>query len=78
MNRVEILKKIESVFRDLLDNEYINLNEKSSPETIGEWDSLTHIQLVVGVEKIFNIRFTSKEILSWENIKTLIDLIKKR
>ena len=68
MEREEMLKKITTVFIDVLDDEDIVLSESTSADDVEDWDSLTHIQLVVGVEKAFNVRFTSAEIQDWENV----------
>lgn len=75
MERNEILSKVEEIFRDVLDNEEIVLNDTTTANDIEEWDSLTHIQLIVAIEKYFHIKFTSKEILSWNNIGELVDSI---
>lgn len=73
MEKVEILKQLETIFRDVLDNEGIVLTPQTVADDVEEWDSLTHIQLVVAVEKAFGIRFSSKEILSWANVGDLVD-----
>lgn len=70
-----MLKQVNEVFIAILDNENIVLSPSTSSGDIEEWDSLTHIQLVVGVEKKFNLRFTSKEIQSWANVGEMIDSI---
>lgn len=75
MERKEILKQINSIFIETLDNEGIVLNESTTANDVEEWDSLTHIILVVAIEKHFNIRFTSIEIQSWKNIGELISCI---
>jgi len=75
MERTEILKKIEAIFRDVLDNEEIELTEESCADDIEEWDSLSHIQLIVAIEKEFGVKFTSKEILRWNNVGEMIDSI---
>ena len=36
------------------------------------------LQLVVAIEKAFGIKFTSREILSWDNVGDLIDSIEKK
>lgn len=71
----EIIAKLQNVFRDVLDNDEIILSASSSAEDIEEWDSLSHIQLIVAVEKAFKIRFNSKEILSWKNVGEMIQSI---
>ena len=75
MDRNEILAEVQGIFRDVLDNEEIELANETVADDIEEWDSLTHIQLIVAIEKRFRIRFTSKEILSWKNVGEMIDCI---
>lgn len=78
MERNEILSRIQDIFRDVLDNEEIELTDTTVADDIEEWDSLSHIQLIVAIEKDFQIKFTSKEILSWKNIGELVDCIQSK
>jgi acyl carrier protein len=78
MERNEILSRIQDIFRDVLDNEEIELTDATVADDIEEWDSLSHIQLIVAIEKDFQIKFTSKEILSWKNIGELVDCIQSK
>ena len=78
MDTIEILSKLNIIFREELDNEDIALSEETTAEDIEEWDSLSHIQLIVAVEKAFKIRFTSSEIQSWNNVGEMIESIKKK
>ncbi len=75
MTREEILHELSKVFADTLDEEKVALSESSKADDVEGWDSLTHVQLVVAVEKKFKIRFTAKEIQSWKNVGELIDSI---
>lgn len=75
MERNEALARVQEVFRDVLDNEDIVLSDETTADDIEEWDSLSHIQLIVAVEKAFHVKFTSKEILSWKNIGEMVDCI---
>ena len=75
MDRSEILKQVQDIFRDILDNEEIVLEDSTTANDVEGWDSLTHIQLIVAIEKQFKIKFTSKEILSWRNVGEMLDSI---
>lgn len=73
MERSEIFEKLNEIFRDVLDNDEIELTDASKADDIEEWTSLTHIQLIVEIEKAFGIRFNSEEILEWNNVGDMVN-----
>ena len=77
MERNEILKKVNDVFIDVLEEE-VTIKEEYSSYDVDGWDSLTHIMLIVGIEKEFNIKFLSSEIISWKNVGKMIDCIEEK
>ncbi|MDR0546241.1 MAG: phosphopantetheine-binding protein [Dysgonamonadaceae bacterium] len=78
MEKTEILQKIQSVFRDILDDKSITLKNETTASDVEGWDSLTHIQLIVAIEKGFKIKFASREILSWKNVGEMVDCISQK
>jgi acyl carrier protein len=78
MERNEILRQVNSIFIDTLDEEDVIVEETTTANDVEEWDSLTHIQLVVAIEKHFKIRFTSKEIQSWNNVGEMLNCIQEK
>lgn len=75
MEKSEILSKVQDVFRDVLDDEGIVIERETTANDVEDWDSLTHVQLVVGIEKAFGLKFTSLEIISWKNVGEMVDSI---
>lgn len=75
MDNKEILNQVQEIFRDQLDDESIVLTSETTANDVDDWDSLTHIMLVVAIEKHFKIKFTSKEILSWKNVGEMMNCI---
>jgi acyl carrier protein len=78
MNSNEILSECNKIFIDQLDNEAIVLKRETTANDVEEWDSLTHIQLVVAVEKHFKVRFTTAEIQGFKNVGEMCDTIEKK
>lgn len=79
MERIALIKKVNEIFIDVLDIENnIVLEETTKATDVDEWDSLNHIQLVVAIEKEFKIRFTSKEIQSWNNVGEMVDSVAQK
>ena len=78
MERNDILKRVEEIFREELELDDLVLTDETTADDVEEWDSLSHVQLVAAMEEAFGIEFKSREILSWENIGDLIDSIEKK
>jgi acyl carrier protein len=75
MERTEIFEKLNEIFNDVLDLEDVALTDATCADDIEEWDSLSHIQLIVAIEKTFGIKFTSREIMKWANVGEMVDTI---
>lgn len=78
MERKNIFEKLNEIFIDVLDLDECELTEESSADDIEEWDSLSHIQLIVAIEKAFKIKFTSLEIMKWANVGEMVNSMEEK
>ena len=75
MSKEEILKKVQDIFIDVLEDEDIELSYNTTSNDIEGWDSLNHIVLIVEIEKEFKFKFKLEEIQSFKNIGEICDSI---
>ena len=75
MERQEIVNKINSIFRDVFDDDSIEIFGGMTAEDILDWDSLNHITLVINVEKEFGLKLNLAEVGKLENIDEMIQLL---
>ena len=65
-------KDLLPIFRDVFENDEIEISETTVAGDIPEWDSLNHIYLVVAIEKYFKVKFTTHQIQSWQSVGDII------
>lgn len=75
MNKEKVLEKINDVFKEIFDDETLEVDENTTANDVEGWDSLTHINIIASVEKEFNIDFSTKEVISMKNIGDMVDII---
>ena len=78
MQKEEIYERLNNVFRDVFDDESIEVNENTTSADIEDWDSLEHINLIVAVENEFGIKFNMGEVTTMKNVGEMVEIIASR
>lgn len=78
MDEAQIYSRLAGVFNEVFDDETIKITPQLRAKDVDGWDSLTHIRLILSVEKAFKIRFTTAEVGNLENVGDLVALIRAR
>ncbi|WP_426266378.1 acyl carrier protein [Sphingomonas sp. LHG3443-2] len=73
--RAEVLERVQSIASDILNLPGLQMSEQTTAQDVPGWDSLTHVQIIVGVEQAFGIRMTSTEVAQLDNAGSLVDVI---
>ncbi|MBD5114297.1 MAG: acyl carrier protein [Ruminococcaceae bacterium] len=74
----EIYKRLNEVFRDVFDDDSIEVSGDTTADDIEDWDSLNHITLIDAVESEFGVRFTMGEVSGMKNVGEMTEIIKER
>ncbi len=74
-NLEDIRSRLEQVFQDTFEDETIRLHDAMTAEDIEDWDSVTHITLVLAVEKEFGIRLSAAAVGQLDNVGAMVRLL---
>jgi acyl carrier protein len=74
----DIYARLTPIFREVFDDDELKVHPQLTARDVPEWDSMTHIRLVLSVEKAFGTRFAASEIARLENVGELVSLIGRR
>gem|GEM_PF-51450 len=78
METTEIYAKITAVLHEVLENETLEAKPELTAEDVDEWDSFSHIRIILGVEQAFGVKFATPEIAQFENLGQLAELIAEK
>ncbi len=70
-----ILETVRETMLDVFDLDDLQISDKTTAKDVADWDSLSHIRLVVAIEKHYKIRFTTAEIESFDNVGAMVRCI---
>ena len=71
----QIWPKLTETFREILEDDEIELTPETTAKDVEDWDSLSHIQLLVAVEQAFGVRFNTGEVAGLENVGEMVRLL---
>ncbi len=75
---METIQTLNEVFRQVFDDDGIVISRETTANDIEEWDSLSHVNLIVAVEARFKVKFALGELQTLKNVGEMIDLINKK
>jgi acyl carrier protein len=70
-------EQVRSVASDIFGVPTEKIVAESSPETIGNWDSIQHLNLVLAIEEKFGVQLDPEDIEQMKNIGAVVALVEK-
>ena len=70
--------EVRAILATVLRLEEAVISSDASTDTLDQWDSLAHMNLIVAIENKYNITFDEQEILESTNLISVIQLVKSK
>jgi acyl carrier protein len=78
MTNPEIYAALNDVFRQVLEDDSIELTPETTADDVDGWDSMNHIFIVVELEKRFGVKFQAAEMEELKNVGELATLVTQK
>ena len=69
--------RLRQIIADLFNISEDRISEQSSPDTISDWDSMGHINLIMVLEEEFDISLTADEVAEMQSVKDIVQILIK-
>lgn len=78
MNEGQIQQGLTDIFRDVFDDPNLVIERPTTAADVVDWDSARMIDLIIGAEERFGVRFTTRETDTLKCVGDFIDLIARK
>lgn len=72
-----VLIRMQQVFREVFDDDELEVTDDLTADDVEEWDSLTHVTLLVQLEQEFGIRFAAADVNDLKDVGQLRSLVER-
>ena len=73
-----MLNRILKIVNQVMDVPLEQLSEESSPDTVKNWDSLKHMNLILALEEEFEVTFSDEEIVDLLSVEIIVETLKEK
>ena len=68
-------ERLQEIFCDVFDQEDLTITPELNMADLPEWDSMSHLRLMLCIEKEFNIRIPIERIETLKSVAKIMDLL---
>lgn len=74
----DIIERCQQVFARVMEVDASTINSDTSPDNLVTWDSLSHVQLILELEKEFSVTIAPDEGIDFESFEMVANAIQKK
>lgn len=75
MTREEVYERLTEVFREVFEDDSLEICDATVADDIEGWDSYEHINLVVAIQDEFDFKIPMAKVVTMENVGEMVDII---
>lgn len=68
----DVRERAQAIFREVFDDDGIVIFDAMQAKDVEGWDSLNHITLIMALEEAFSIKFSTREVMGFENVGQML------
>lgn len=72
------MQELVKLISEILRIKETDVTDELSVKTAEEWDSLKHMELIVGIEETFKIKLTTNDIVAMVSVKEINRVLKEK
>jgi acyl carrier protein len=70
--------RVQNVFREVFDMPDLNIFRAMQAKDVEGWDSLNHITLIMTLEETFKVKFSTREVMGFQNVGEMMDCLGRK
>jgi acyl carrier protein len=78
MQQQEIYDRLTVILRDVFDDDTLVATPELTAHDVKDWDSVSHITLIVAVEERFGIKFKTAEVEKMKDVGQMVERIETK
>lgn len=78
MKQMDIKNKLKILLSEIIKVDQSKITNKTSPDNVNNWDSLSHIQLTMEIEHVFGINLTTEEIIKLDSFSKACKIVSEK
>lgn len=78
MEDSDIYTRLRDVFHEVFDDDSIAVRPDLSAKDVDGWDSLSHVRLMLTVERTFGVKFSASDVGKLKNVEELVRLVQSK
>ena len=73
-----IYTKLTDIFHDVFEDDTLVLRPNMTAQDVPDWDSLSHVRLVLTIQRKFGVTFSAAQTSGLKNVGDLVSLLQSR